>query len=106
MWTSALTRTLCLLAVCMSCAFAEPRIPSVDSEILERLPAASATRELQPLRQALLENPKDLTGAIELSRRYIQIGRDTSDPRFVSYAEATLRPWMESASPPAAVLVL
>ena len=85
MWTVAI-RALFLAATCVSSVFAEPRIPSSDAEVLEHLPAVSETRELKPLRDALLVNPRDLSSALELARRYIQIGRDTSDPRFVSYA--------------------
>lgn len=84
----------------------EPYIPADDATILERAPAAAATRELEPLRRRVLANPSDLPGSLELAQGYLRIGRETADPRFTSYAQATVAPWMNSANPPASVLVL
>ena len=41
-----------------------------------------------------------------LAQHYIDIGRANADPRFVSYAEATLAPWLKSAHPSPVVLTL
>lgn len=87
-------------------AHCEPYVPASDAAILERLPAARATRRLEPLRRALKTHPQDVRSALQLAEGYLQIGRETSDPRFVSYAQATLAPWLQQANPPAAVLVL
>jgi tetratricopeptide (TPR) repeat protein len=95
-----------LASLYLTAAQGEPRIPTSDEAILERLPAPAATRELMPLRRALLNNPDDLGAALQLSRGYLEISRSTSDPRFVSYAEAVLARWMQQPAPPAAVLVL
>lgn len=84
----------------------EPYIPADDSTILERAPAAAATRQLEPLRQRLVENPSDLPAALELAQGYLRIGRKTADPRFTSYAQATVAPWLNGPHPPASVLVL
>jgi tetratricopeptide (TPR) repeat protein len=43
---------------------------------------------------------------VELAQGYLQIGRDTADPRFTSYAQATIAPWLREARPPVAVLIL
>jgi tetratricopeptide (TPR) repeat protein len=82
-----------------------PHVPSNDATVLERLPAARETRALAPLRAAVRNDPKDLTSALQLARAYLELGRSTSDPRFVSYALATLGPWLQR-DPPVAVLVL
>lgn len=84
----------------------EPYIPAGDAVVLQRVPAARAARELEPLRLAVRSNPGDLRSALELARQYLTLGRNTSDPRFVSYAQATLAPWMQRTDPPAAALVL
>jgi Tfp pilus assembly protein PilF len=44
--------------------------------------------------------------ALKLVRRYIELGRAESDPRYYGYAEALLSPRMQAAHPPAAVLTL
>jgi tetratricopeptide (TPR) repeat protein len=95
-----------LLILLMGTARAEPYLPTDDGEILERVPAATETRELEPLRQRLLASPSDLTAAVQLATGYLQIGRETADPRFTSYAQATITPWLKSPTPPAAMLVL
>lgn len=74
--------------------------------MLERIPAAAATRELDPLRNRLRTQPGDLQATLALARGYLDIGRRTSDPRFVSYAQATLSSWLQREDPPASVLVL
>lgn len=83
----------------------EPYAPDDDALVLERLPAAVATRRLEPLRKRVSAEPKDLQSALQLAQGYLIIGRETSDPRFVSYAQATLSPWLQ-ANAPAPVLVL
>lgn len=83
-----------------------PRVPGNDAVVLERVPAALAARKLEPLRRKLSARPDDLQSALELARGYLDIGRETSDPRFVSYAYATLTPWLQHDNPPAPVLVL
>jgi tetratricopeptide (TPR) repeat protein len=87
-------------------ASAEPYVPTDRMQVLQRVPAALATRRLEPLRQRLSVQPHDLPVALDLARGYLTIGRETSDPRFISYAQATLSPWSRQADPPAAVLVL
>lgn len=90
----------------VSTVVAAPYIPASDAVVLERLPASEATRQLLPLRKAVSADPKDLHSALQLARGYLEIGRSTSDPRFVAYALATLEPWMREPSPPVAVIVM
>ena len=94
-----------LVATFISLAHGEAYIPDSDAVVLERLAAAPAMRQLEPLRSAVRRNPHDMTSALQLAQGYLAIGRETSDPRFISYAQATLAPWLQ-ANPPAAVLVL
>jgi len=87
-------------------AFAEPVVPTHDSMILERVPAAQETRQLQPLREQVARHPDDLSSALRLAEGYLRIGRETADPRFTSYAQATLDPWLQRGNPSPDALVL
>ena len=109
------TRPLCslmhrgrvlLLTLLATAACAEPFIPDDDGMVLERVPAAQETRQLQPLREKLASNPDDSSSALQLAEGYLRIGRETADPRFTSYAQSTLDPWLRRSEPSAAVLVL
>jgi len=103
---SKLTGRALFLLLLSACACAEPFIPGDDSMVLERVPAAQETLQLQPLRDRLANNPGDLPSALQLAQGYLRIGRETADPRFTSYAQATLNPWLQSNEPSADVLVL
>jgi tetratricopeptide (TPR) repeat protein len=87
-------------------AEAAPHVPATGATVLEHVPAAAATEKLEPLRTRLAAHPEDLQTALVLARGYLEIGRTNADPRFVSYAEATLRPWLSRPRPDAAVLTL
>lgn len=84
---------------------AAPRVPLDDDMVLERVPARTQLQQLEPLRQQLYRKP-DPHIALELARGYLQIGRALSDPRFVSYAEATITPWLRAPHPGADLLLL
>jgi tetratricopeptide (TPR) repeat protein len=85
-----------------------PFIPSDETQVLERLPVSgdSHARELRQLRKTLSEDPENLELATEVARRYLEVGRAESDPRYQGYAQAALRPWWEQKEPPPKVLVL
>lgn len=85
---------------------AVPHIPESEAIVLEHVPAAAATRKLEPLRVRLAAHPDDLQSTLLLARGYLEIGRANADPRFVSYAQATLIPWLSRARPDPAVLTL
>jgi tetratricopeptide (TPR) repeat protein len=61
---------------------------------------------LAPLRARVLAHPEDLHSALALAQGYLDIGRANADPRFVSYAEATLSPWLRRGQPEPAVLTI
>jgi len=94
-----------VLLMCSSAA-AAPHIPASDATVLERVPAAAAAQKLEPLRTRLSAHPEDLSSALALAQGYLDIGRANADPRFVSYAEATLSPWLARPNPDPAVLTL
>ena len=83
-------------------------VPRDDNLVLERLPAPGDTikRQLRVLRAKLNADPRNLELALRLSRRYIGLAREESDPRYIGYAEAALGPWWSRPEPPVAVLVL
>ncbi len=98
---------LVLLAVLPWMATAEPHLPTTDNEVLERLPNPdSRLGDLRPLRQRLALEPDNLDLALDLARRYIQLGRAEADPRYYGYAQAVLAPWWEAEEPPPGVLLL
>lgn len=80
---------------------AQPYRPSHDTEILETLPIQSQNwLALRNLRKNIAANPNDLQQALTLVRRYIELGRAESDPRYYGYAEAALSPWLEKQPTP------
>lgn len=88
-------------------AHATPYHPNTDAEVLEQLPASGKDwLVIRDLRTLATANPDDLTMALKLVRRYIELGRAESDPRYYGYAEAVLSPWMQAAHPSAEVLTL
>ena len=95
-----------LLGVSCGLAQATPTIPARDDAVLEEVPAAGESKALEPLRTELQRHPDDLQSALALARGYLSIGRANADPRFVSYAQATLTPWMAQGRANAAVLTL
>ncbi len=85
---------------------AAPFIPENDAVVLEQVPSATATKELEPLRRRVAANPEDVESLVALAEGYLEIGRETADPRFVSYAEAALGKWVQRPDAPSAILIL
>jgi tetratricopeptide (TPR) repeat protein len=95
--------------LCVSTAGAAPYMPGDDAQVLERARIARSdplARELKTLRALLARNPSDLGVALRLSQRYIAATRETSDPRYLGYAEAALKLWWNQPQPPAEVLLM
>jgi tetratricopeptide (TPR) repeat protein len=97
---------LALAVMACAAARATPYVPASDSVVLETVPYAAQLRPLERLRQQLAADPRDLHSALALARRYLEIGRANADPRFVSYGQAVLTPWLRAAAPDPEVLVL
>jgi hypothetical protein len=85
---------------------AEPYVPSSDSQVVERLPLRAgdpAARELAALRASWRGDPANVNGAVALAMAYIDQAGAEGDPRYVSYAQSTLRRWWSLPEPPVAV---
>jgi Tfp pilus assembly protein PilF len=96
-----------LLLVLATGASGAPRIPASESEVLERLPVKAAdpvARELRALRADLASDPGNVTKAATLARRYFDLATAEGDPRYIGYAEAVLRPWIQKPDPAVEVL--
>lgn len=89
-----------------SFADAAPYAPSSDETVLEKVAGGAQLRQFQSLRRELASNPGDVDAALKLSRAYLDAGRRNSDPRFISYAQATLAPWIQRPNARADILVL
>ncbi len=90
-----------ILAAAMP-AWAAPRVPSDDREVLERLPVRPSdpvAAELRALRAGVAAAPADPLPAVQLARRYFDLAMAQGDPRYVGYADAALRPWYSAANP-------
>ena len=89
-------------------AAAEPRRPTDDAEVLERLPRVLfvAADRLAELRARLAADPRDLDAAVRLATDSLEIAKREDDPRFLGHARAALGPWWEQADPPTPVLRL
>ncbi|MDD5036691.1 MAG: hypothetical protein PHE55_18285 [Methylococcaceae bacterium] len=104
-------KTLATILICGiflgKAVFAMPYRPAGEDEVLERLPIRLESRhEIRDLRRLAAEHPSDPTLAFNLIKRYIELGRAESDPRYYGYAEAALAPWLgpDRLSPEALVL--
>ena len=86
-------------------AAAEPYLPEHDDVVLERLPAADdpRVREARRLARALDRQSPDPEAALEVARRYVDLGRSEADPRFFGLAEGVLAPWLDAPDPPPAI---
>lgn len=81
-----------------------PYRPATAGEVLEKLPIRLENRhELRQLRQLAAEHPADPALAFNVVKRYIELGRAESDPRYYGYAEAALAPWLKSTPSPEAL---
>lgn len=89
-------------------AGAAPYVPNDGKQVIERLPTRTdpQQRELQQLRNRLATAPDSVQLATQLARRYIEIGRGNSDPRYLGYAQAALAPWWKEPAPPPEVRIL
>lgn len=104
--TGALAAGL-FLAVAVAPAGAVPITPTRDDEVVEVLPATSASRgEDRATRKRLAAHPDDLTLALAVAKRYFDQAHGTGDPRYVGLAMSALQPWPDTASAPSEVLLM
>jgi tetratricopeptide (TPR) repeat protein len=91
-WTAPWRSIALLLALCGS-SQAEPYRPASDDIVLATVPRA--VQQLKSEREAIAAQPADQDAALRLARTWLGLARRDGDPRFFSYAQATLAPWME-----------
>ena len=94
--------------MCCQTLCAAPFIPETDDQVLERLPLSGspAASELRRMRKQLQEAPDNLALALQLATRYLALAREESDPRYLGYVQAALRPWWDLETPPPEVILL
>jgi Tfp pilus assembly protein PilF len=87
---------------------AAPYIPASGQQVIETLPRRGdpVQQELRRLRSQLNAAPADIALASTLARRYIELARSETDPRYLSYAQAALAPWWSQPAPPPEVRLL
>jgi Tfp pilus assembly protein PilF len=109
---SKISKTISLVFLAMSAVFssdsvmAERFIPADGNAVVEHLKKDVHQRELQALRKEVNANPNDIELVSKLARRYIAESRNTGDPRYLGYAQATLGPWWKQVQAPVDILVL
>jgi Tfp pilus assembly protein PilF len=97
------------LALFPAVAAAAPFIPKDDAQVLATVPARASdprARELAAMRRQLRSQPQDVNAAVALARRYFDQVAAEGDPRYIGYAQATLRAWWDMPEPPVPVRVL
>jgi Tfp pilus assembly protein PilF len=86
-----------------------PYVPRSDAEVLEELPYRAGdplTARLRAERAQLARRPDDTRLAVHLAREYLEVGRESGDPRYAGYAQAALMRWWDLPAPPREVLLL
>lgn len=99
--------SLLLISLLTPSLYAAPFIPAEEELVLERLPFKASdpvAKKSSALRAELKLTPSDPNIAAALAKTYYDAGVNYGDPRFISYAEASLQAWWKLPSPPAAIL--
>jgi hypothetical protein len=100
----------CLIAcLVMAPARGAPYVPANDAEVLEELPYRASdplSARLRSERARLARQPDNVRLAAHLAREYLELGRESGDPRYAGYAQAALMPWWQLPAPPREVLLL
>ena len=80
-------------------AHSVPIKPASDDDVIEVLPAVPGGRsEQKRLRKALAAQPRDVTLALTVARRYLEQAHESGDPRFAGMAMAAIEPWPDEAT--------
>jgi len=85
-----------------------PYIPARAGIVLQTVPSISdpRVRAFDALRADLNRNPSDLMRAVNLSKAYLDYGRDTGDARYLGRAQAVIGPWLTRSPAPIPVLLV
>jgi tetratricopeptide (TPR) repeat protein len=100
--SAALLGSMLLLIASIDVAWSTPGVPTSDAQVLAELPVG-ARHESIPARE-LSRSRLDI--ALPLAQFYVSRSRASGDLRYLGYAESVLRPWIQNAPVPPAVLVL
>jgi tetratricopeptide (TPR) repeat protein len=95
----------CSLLSSVPWAHADPFVPALDDQVIERLPVAAGSSGLE-LREAIAAASEDPRRALRLARNYIRFGQEESDPRYFGYAEGILSTWWQKLAPNLDAVVL
>ena len=99
-----------MMLLCLSslAARAAPYLPASGAQVIETMPRRSdpVQQDIERLRKQVRTSPNDVRLATTLARRYIDIGRSETDPRYFGYAQAALAPWWNAEAPPHNVRLL
>ena len=93
---------LFLALACPLAAYAAPRKPVLDTEVVERLPLRTGdatARELAVLQAAAKGAGQDSQSASTLAQRYFDLAVARGDPRYIGYAEAVITRFVEPLPP-------
>lgn len=105
--TGAMMAAGLFLAAAPGPARAVPITPTHDDEVIEVLPATTAALSRdRATRKTLAENPKDVSLALAVAKRYFDEAHVSGDPRYVGLAMSALQPWPDPASSPTDVLLM
>lgn len=79
-----------------------------DNQIIARLPDSKdpETALLTRMRRYTQEHPNDLGTAVSLAHRYIIKGKNESDTRYLGYAAAVLKRWLDMEQTPTQITLL
>jgi len=102
---------MAVLCICFGAlpARGAPYVPRSDAEVLEQLPYRAddpRTARLHAERAHLAQRPDDARLAVRLAREYLELGRESGDPRYSGYAQAALMRWWDLPALPREVLLL
>src|SRR5689334_14412602 len=89
---------MCGLLLSAHTTHAQPRTPSHDDEVLERVSDSVSVRTLAALRSSDARKSPELTEHIV--RAQLKLATRSGDPRFLGYAQAALANWWTDVAPP------
>ncbi|WP_262694145.1 hypothetical protein [Kordiimonas aquimaris] len=81
---------------------------NTDDQVIARLPDSNdpETVLLTRMRRYTQEHPDDLGTAVNLAHRYIAKGKNESDTRYLGYAAAVLKRWLDMEQTPTQITLL
>ncbi|MBI3382097.1 MAG: tetratricopeptide repeat protein [Aquabacterium sp.] len=98
-----------LLSGGMPALAAQPRVPQLDSEVVEVLrerPLSAQEKAWRALRAQARARPTDVALATQVAWQALRWARQDGDPRWLGQAQAALTPWWSQPAPPDEVRLL